>query len=80
MKLIFISRFQRGGVQRNDNNLFKHEKVFHIIGIVLPYEQTIKSFRFIFQGFCLNFMSIFTIFKEFMNDFWRTPHNGCFFQ
>ena len=35
--------------------MFEHEKIFHKIGIVLPTEQIIKSFRFIFQGFCLRF-------------------------
>ena len=51
-------------VQRNRKNLFEREKVFQIILIVLPTEQKIKSFAFIFQIFCLNFKSIFTILKE----------------
>ena len=49
--------------------MFEHEKVFQIIGIVLPTEQSIKPFTFIFQRFCLNFKAAFTNFKEFMNDF-----------
>ena len=53
MRLIFISGFWREYVQRGGNNLFEHEKVFQIIGIVLSTEQSIKSFTF--QGFCLNF-------------------------
>ena len=47
-----------------------HEKVFQIVGIVLGTEQSIKSFTFIFQSVCFNFKSSFTIFKEFVNDFW----------
>ena len=62
-------------------NSFEHEKEFQIIGIVLATERSIKSFTFIFLGFCLNFKSTFTI-KKFMNDFWndfkRTRHDGCF--
>ena len=53
-------------VQQRGNNLFEHEKVFQIIGIVLQTEQSIKSVAFIFLGFCLNLKSTFTIFKEFM--------------
>ena len=38
--------------------------------------------RIIFQGFCLNFKSTFTIFKEFISSFWddfrRKCHDGCF--
>ena len=56
--------------------------VFQIIGIVLPTEQTMKSFTFISQGLCLNFTSAFTIFNEFMNDVWndskRSLHDHCF--
>ena len=40
-------------VQRSGNNLFKCEKVFQTIHIVLPTEQSIKSSTFIFQTFCL---------------------------
>ena len=62
--------------------LFEYEKVFQIIGIVLPTERSIKAFTSIAQSFCLNFKSTFTIFKELMNDFGkdfkRTPHDGCF--
>ena len=69
-------------VQRSGNNLFEREKVFQIIHIVLPTEQSIKSSTLIFQTFCLNFKSTFTILKELMNGFWndfkRTPHDGCF--
>ena len=60
---------------------FEHEKVFQIIGIVLATEQSIKSFPFIFLGFCLNCKSTFAIKKFEINDFWndfrRTPHDGC---
>ena len=62
-------------------NLFKHLKVFQIIGIALATERSIKSVTFIFLGFCLNFKSTFTIKKfmnDFWNDFWRAPHDGCF--
>ena len=56
--------------------------VFQIIGIVLATQQSIKSFTFIPQGFCLILKSTFTIFKGFMNGFWsdfrKTPHDGCF--
>ena len=56
-------------------------KVFQISGVILATEQSIKSFSFIFLGFCLHFKSTFTI-KMFMNDFWNdlsiTPHDGCF--
>ena len=45
-------------------------------------EQSIKLFTFIFQGFYLNFKLTFTIFRKFMNDFWRhfrkTPDDGGF--
>ena len=34
-------------------NLFEHENVFQIIGIVLATERTIKSFTLIFLDFCL---------------------------
>ena len=55
-------------VSRSEINLFADEKVFQIIGIVLATERSIKSFTFMFLGFCLNFKSTFTI-KEFMSDF-----------
>ena len=62
--------------------LFEREKAFLIIHIVLPTEQSIKSSTFIFQIFCLNSKSTFTILKESMNGVWndfkRTPHYGCF--
>ena len=81
MILIFISSLERGFVRQSGNNLFKQEKVFQISGVILATEQSIKSFSFIFLGFCLYFKSTFTI-KKFMNDFWndfsRTPHDGCF--
>ena len=67
--------------QRSGNNLFECEKVFQIIHIVLPTEQSIKSSTFIFQIFCLNFKSTFTILKELMNDFrnvFKRTHDGCF--
>ena len=69
MLLIFISSFQRGYVRQSGNNLLEHEKVFQIIGIVLTTEQSVKLFKFISQGFCLNFKSTFTFLKQFMNDF-----------
>ena len=69
-------------VQRSGNNLFECEKVFQIIHIVLPTEQSIKSSTFIFQTFCFNSKSTFTILKESMNGVWNnfkiTPHYGCF--
>ena len=68
-------------VQRSRNNLFECEKVLQIIHIVLPTEQRIKFSIFIFQIFCLNFKSTFTILKELMNDFWndfKRTHDGCF--
>ena len=56
-------------------------KVFQISGVILATEQSIKSFSFIFLGFCLHFKSTFTI-KMFMSAFWNdfsiTPHDGCF--
>ena len=52
-----------------------------MISIVLPTEESIKSFTFIFQSFCLNFKSTFTTFREFVIDFWsdfrKTPHDDC---
>ena len=61
--------------------VFEQEKVFQISGVILAIEQSIKSFSFIFLGFCLYFKSTFTI-KKSMNDFWnhfsRTANNGCF--
>ena len=56
-------------VQRSVNKLFECEKVFEIIHIVLPTEQIIKFSIFVFQIFCLNFKSTFTILKELMDDF-----------
>ena len=41
----------REQAQQSGNNLFESEKVFQIIHIVLPTEQNIKCFTFIFQGF-----------------------------
>ena len=81
MILVFISSFQRGYIRRSGSNLFEQEKVFQISGVILATEQSIKSFTFIFLGFCLYFESTVTI-KKFMNDFWndfsRTSHDGCF--
>ena len=79
MRLIFITSFYGmfRYVQQSGYNLFEYEKVFQTIGIVLPTEQNINSFTFIFQSFRLNFKLTFKIFKETMNDL-RTPHNGCF--
>ena len=57
-------------VQRSVSNLFECEKVFQLVHIAPPTEQSIKSSTFIFQTFCLNFKSFFTILKELMNDFW----------
>ena len=58
------------------------KRLVKIIGIAVSTEESIKSFTIIFQEFCLNFKSTFTIFKKFMNDFWsdfrKTPHDGCF--
>ena len=68
-------------VHQSGNNLFGCEKVFQIIHIVLATEQNIKSSTVIFQIFCLNFKSTFTISKELMNDFWndfKRTHDGCF--
>ena len=82
MMLIVITSIYPEYVQRSGDNLYKHEKVFQIIGIVLPDEKSIKCFTFIFQSFYLNFKSTFTIFKEFMSDFWnnfrRTSQDDCF--
>ena len=44
-------------------------RIFQIFGIVQATEQGIKSLTFIPQDFHLNFISIFTVFREFMNDF-----------
>ena len=52
-----------------------------ILARILTTEQSIKSFSFIFLGFCFYFKSTFTIkkfLKDFWNDFSRTPHDGCF--
>ena len=68
-------------VQRSGNNLFECEKMFQIIHIVQPTEQSTKSSTLIFQTFCLNFKSTFTILKELMNEFWndfKRTHDGCF--
>ena len=79
IRLIFITCFYQGYVQRSGNSLF--ENVFQIFVIAMATEQSIKSFAIIFLGFSLTFKSTFTI-EEFMNDFWndlrRTPHDGCF--
>ena len=40
--------------------VFEQEKVFQISGVILATEQSIKSFSFIFLGFCLYFKSTFT--------------------
>ena len=81
MMLTIISSFWRGFVRRSRNDLFEQEKLFQISGVILETEQSIKSFAFVFLGYCLYFKSTFTI-KKFMNDFWndfsRTPHDGCF--
>ena len=53
--------------------MFGQEKVFQINGVILSAEPSIKSFTFIFLGFCLYFKPAFKI-KKF-----RTPHDGCFF-
>ena len=78
---IFIGCFYRGFVRRSGNNLFEQEKGFQISGVILGTEQSIKSYSFIFLGFCLYFKSTFTI-KKSMNDSWndfsKTPHDGCF--
>ena len=58
-------------------------KLFQTTSIVLWTKQSIKSSTYISEGFCLNFKSTFTIFKEFMNDFWsdfrKTPHDDASF-
>ena len=81
MMLTIISSFWRGFVRRSRNDLFEQEKLFQISGVILETEQSIKSFAFVFLGYCLYFKSTFTI-KKFMNDFWndfsRAPHEGCF--
>ena len=64
----FYHQLYRGYVQQSGNNLFKHEKVFQTIDVVLPTEQSIKYFTFTFQGFCLNFNSTFTIFKVYEHE------------
>ena len=54
-------------------------KVFQISIVILATEQNMKSFSFIFLGFCLYFKSTFTIktlINNFWNDFSRTPHYG----
>ena len=70
--LVFISSFWRGYVRRSENNLFEQEKVFQVSGVILATEQSIKSFTFIFLGFCLYFKPAFKINK------FRTLHDGCF--
>ena len=79
MILIFIGCFYRGFVRRSGNYLSEQGKGFQISGVILATEQSIKSYSFIFVGFCLYFKSTFTI-KKAMNDFWndfnRTPHEG----
>ena len=79
MILVFNSSFQREYARRSGNNLFKQEKVFQIIGVIVATEQSIKSFTFIFLTFYLYFKQAFNI-KKFMYDFWddfsRTTHDG----
>ena len=60
MRIIFITSFWRAYIQRSANNLFEHEKLSEIIDTALPTEQSIKSFTFIFQSFCLNLKSAFS--------------------
>ena len=72
MILVFISSFQRGYVRRSGSNMCEQEKVFQISGVILAAEPSIKSFTFIFLGFCLYFKPAFKI-KKF-----RTSHEGCF--
>ena len=66
MRLLFIT-----SRQQSENNLFECQKVFQIVHIVLPTEQSIKSSTFILQVICLNFKWTFTILKELMNVFWK---------
>ena len=73
MILVFISSFSRGYVLRSGSNMFEQEKLFKISGVILAAEPSIKSFTFIFLGFCLCFNPAFKI-KKF-----RTPDNGCFY-
>ena len=54
-EIIFYHQLLARYIQRSGSNFFEREKVFEIIHIVLPTEQSIKSFTFIFQTFCLNF-------------------------
>ena len=81
-EIIFYHQPLARYVQRSRSNLFEREKVFQIIRIVLPSEQSIKSSTFIFQTFPLIFRLTFTILKELMNDFWndfkRKAHNTSF--
>ena len=46
--------------------------MFQISDIVLAADQSVKPFKFILQGFCLDFKSTFTIFKEFTRTFVET--------
>ena len=63
MILVYISSFQRGYVRRCGSNMFEQEKVFQISGVILAAEPSIKSFTFIFLGFCLYFKPAFKIKK-----------------
>ena len=42
--------------------MFEDEKVFQIIGIARPTEQSINPFTYIFQGFCLHLKNLSIIF------------------
>ena len=57
----FYQKLLQGFVRQSGNNLFEHEKLFQIIGIVVATEQSIKSFTFIFQDLCLTFKTTFRI-------------------
>ena len=46
--------------------------MFQISDIVLAADQSVKPFKFILQGFYLDFKSTFTIFKEFTRTFVET--------
>ena len=54
MRLISIISLQQGYLERSRDKFFEHKKEFQTIGIVLPTEQRVKSFAFIYLGFCLN--------------------------
>lgn len=57
------------------------KNVLQIVSIVLPTEQSVKSFTFIFPGFYFNFKSTFTVFIAFTNNFWneisKAPDDSC---